>query len=127
MSAWLARDTRELDDAQVDAAAGDGELPHCKPTYADKLRRVLSADAYGSKRMPSTREGPTMRIWCDAYDNLITDEQLIRHIATFGSLSRALEAGDIRLVVSCDGGREPVEDGREPGRRRPHAALSTFL
>ena len=41
-----------------------------------------------------------MRIWQDARGNLITDEQLARHIATFGSLSHALEAGDIQLVVS---------------------------
>ena len=68
-----------------------------------------------------------MRIWCDAHNNLITDEQLIRHIAAFGSLSRALEMGDISLVVSTDGGQESDEEAKGLGRRRSHAALSTFL
>lgn len=68
-----------------------------------------------------------MRIWRDAHDNLITDEQLLRHIATYGSLSRALEAGDIRLVVSTDEAAVPLEDSRKAERRRSHAALSTFL
>lgn len=68
-----------------------------------------------------------MRIWRDAHDNLITDEQLARHIAAFGSLSRALEAGDICLVVSTGADEDPVEDGQNAGRRRAHAALSTFL
>ncbi len=68
-----------------------------------------------------------MRVWCDANDNLITDEQLVRHIAAYGSLSRTLEKGDIRLVVSTDEGRKPVEDVDQPGGRRSHAPLSTFL
>lgn len=68
-----------------------------------------------------------MRIWRDAHDNLITDEQLARHIAAFGSLSRALEAGDICLVVSTDADGDLAEDSQNVGRRRAHAALSTFL
>lgn len=68
-----------------------------------------------------------MRVWRDAHDNLITDEQLVRHIAAFGSLSGALEAGDISLVISVDEDEKPVEAKREAGRRRTHAALSTFL
>ena len=68
-----------------------------------------------------------MRIWCDAHDNLITDEQLICRIAGSGSLSRALEMGDIRLVVSTDGDAKPLGDDEKQERRRSHASLSTFL
>lgn len=69
-----------------------------------------------------------MRIWCDAHDNLITDEQLVRHIAAYGSLSRALEAGDIRLVVSSTNEDATPRDGtRGSGGRRPHAPLSSLL
>lgn len=68
-----------------------------------------------------------MRVWCDDNDNLITDEQLVRHLAAYGSLSRALEKGDIRLVVSTDEGRKPVQNVKEQGGRRSHAPLSTFL
>jgi hypothetical protein len=68
-----------------------------------------------------------MRIWCDAHDNLITDEQLVRYLASFGSLSRALEEGDIHLVTSTDKASGQGGDQQGEGRRRPHAALSTFL
>lgn len=68
-----------------------------------------------------------MRIWRDSNGNLITDEQLARHIATFGSLSRALEAGDIHLVVHTNETAKPIEDEQGNERRRSHAALSTFL
>lgn len=40
------------------------------------------------------------RIWMAADGSLITDEQLLRHIATFGSLSAALRSGDVTLVIS---------------------------
>lgn len=40
-----------------------------------------------------------MHIWKDANGALITDEQLVRYIATFGSLSAALAAGDVTLVI----------------------------
>lgn len=68
-----------------------------------------------------------MRIWQNAHGSLITDEQLVRHIAANGSLSRALEDGDIRLVVSADPSAKPLADQPELGRRRPHAPLSTRL
>lgn len=68
-----------------------------------------------------------MRIWQDAHDNLITDEQLVRHIAAYGSLSSALEAGDIRLVASTASDGEPMKDSQNVGRRRAHAPLSSFL
>ena len=68
-----------------------------------------------------------MRIWQDAHDNLITDEQLVRHIASFGSLSRALEEGDIRLVIATEPQAKPVEEPASTGRRRPHAPLSAWL
>lgn len=68
-----------------------------------------------------------MRIWRDSHENLITDEQLVRHIAAFGSLSRALEEGDIHLVASTDEAPKPQENQQKRGRRRPHAPLSSYL
>lgn len=37
------------------------------------------------------------RIWMGPNGALLTDEQVLRHIATFGSMSAALEEGDIVL------------------------------
>lgn len=68
-----------------------------------------------------------MRIWQDAQGNLITDEQLARHIASFGSMSRALEEGDIRLVIATEPEAKPIEEPNSTGRRRPHAPLSAWL
>lgn len=68
-----------------------------------------------------------MRIWQDAQGNLITDEQLLRYIAASGSLSHALEEGDVCLIVPTDEALKPAEEHRQEGRRRSHAALSSFL
>jgi hypothetical protein len=93
-----------------------------------KARSILDA------RWPNTSSpnghglgGAAMRIWQNAHGSLITDEQLVRHIAAYGSLSRALEDGDICLVVSADPSAKPLADQPELGRRRPHAPLSTRL
>ena len=56
-----------------------------------------------------------------------TDEQLVRYIAAYGSLSQALEAGDIRLVVPDDTEAKPAEERQKAGRRRTHAKLATYL
>lgn len=68
-----------------------------------------------------------MRIWQDAQGNLITDEQLARHIASFGNMSRALKEGDIHLVIATESEAKPVEEPASTGRRRPHAPLSAWL
>ena len=66
-----------------------------------------------------------MRVWENAKGDLITDEQLLRHIASHGSLSAALEAGDIRLVVGT--AEEPLRVRSEPKKVKPHAKLASFL
>ena len=68
-----------------------------------------------------------MRIWRDANGGLITDEQLLRHLAMFGSLSGALQAGDISLVIVTDETGRLIEGQKEAGRRRSHAKLATLL
>lgn len=45
-----------------------------------------------------------MRLWEDADRRLYTDEQLLRHVAHFGSLEAALEHGDIRLLAESPSG-----------------------
>lgn len=39
-----------------------------------------------------------MRQWIDSNNRLMTDEQLLRHIAHFGSLDKALKHGDISII-----------------------------
>lgn len=39
-----------------------------------------------------------MRLWEDSENRLYTDDQLLRHIAHYGSLDAALKHGDIRIV-----------------------------
>lgn len=56
----------------------------------------------------------SMRLWQDSKGAFITDEQVLRYIATFGSLSEALERGDIRLI-SDSGGLDAAEFGRLQG------------
>lgn len=64
-----------------------------------------------------------MRLWQDDKGAIITDEQLLRYIAYRGSLSDALEAGDVRLTNDDDEHREV--------RKRPakgeNARLSDYL
>lgn len=63
-----------------------------------------------------------MRIWRDADGSMLTDEQLLRHIATFGSLSAACEQGDIALLSR--GGERPIA---KPGNREKKSRLSDYL
>lgn len=39
-----------------------------------------------------------VRLWEDSENRLYTDDQLLRHIAHYGSLDAALKHGDIRIV-----------------------------
>ena len=57
-----------------------------------------------------------MRSWLDPKGAIITDEQVLRYVATFGSLSGALERGDIRLL--SDTGDPAPRPKRRPGERR---------
>ena len=66
-----------------------------------------------------------MRIWQNAKGDFITDEQLLRHIASHGSLAAALEVGDIRLVTGT--AKEPLHVRSEPKKVKPHAKLASFL
>lgn len=63
-----------------------------------------------------------MRIWLDKDGDMLTDEQLLRHIATFGSLSAACERGDIRLLPKS-------EDcaSAKPASREGKPRLSDYL
>lgn len=67
-----------------------------------------------------------MRIWQDDQGNLITDEQLLRYVAHHGSLSKALSAGEVRLVANS-AAASPAASSQQPKRRRVHAKLSTRL
>ena len=59
-----------------------------------------------------------MRLWEDAKGSVITDEQLVRYIAYRGSLSAALEAGDVLLISETkEGPQRPSERPRTPSRR----------
>ena len=68
-----------------------------------------------------------MRLWLNAKGDLITDEQVLAYIASHGSLSAALEAGDMALVT----GETQPTTSRDPasgrkGRKR-HAKLAEYL
>lgn len=68
-----------------------------------------------------------MRLWLNAKGDLISDEQVLACLASHGSLSAALSAGDITLVT---GGTEAIAP-RDPmaqrkGKRR-HAKLAEYL
>lgn len=40
-----------------------------------------------------------MRLWMDDQDRMLTDEQLLRQIAHYGSLKESLDHSDVRLVA----------------------------
>lgn len=68
-----------------------------------------------------------MRFWENAQGNIITDEQLLASLTSYGSLSAALKAGDVRLVTG--GAQEhscSVTDGT-PREGRAHAKLAAYL
>lgn len=43
-----------------------------------------------------------MRLWMNDSNAVLTDEQVIRVIATFGSLTEAAQHGNIRLISTND-------------------------
>lgn len=51
-----------------------------------------------------------MRLWSDSSQRLMTDEQLLRLIAHFGSLQKATEHGDIVLVDPTTSDVSPDSD-----------------
>lgn len=55
------------------------------------------------------------RIWMGPNGALLTDEQVLRHIATFGSMSAALKEGDI-ILVSDKRADAPRPSGKRTGR-----------
>lgn len=59
-----------------------------------------------------------MRLWEDAKGSVITDEQLVRYIAYRGSLSAALEAGDVRLISETKDERPRSADPSKRSLRR---------
>lgn len=52
------------------------------------------------------------RIWMGPDGALLTDEQVLRHIATFGSISAALEEGDIVLETESKPSPNRMSRGR---------------
>lgn len=68
-----------------------------------------------------------MRIWQDAQGSLLTDEQFVRYVAAYGSLSRALEAGDVRIVVPDGNAASPSPEGTQPMERETRAKLSALI
>lgn len=55
-----------------------------------------------------------MRLWIDGELRTHTDKQLLRHIAHFGSLEKALEHGDISLLSESKPQRTRTGERREP-------------
>lgn len=43
-----------------------------------------------------------MRLWMNDSNTVLTDEQVIRVIATFGNLTEAAQHGNIRLISTSD-------------------------
>ena len=68
-----------------------------------------------------------MRFWENAKGDLITDEQVLAYVASHGSLSAALTAGDIVLVSSTTDAFRPREGQPKEKGRREHAKLASFL
>lgn len=48
-----------------------------------------------------------MRLWRDEAGSILTDEQVLRHVAAFGSLSAAVGAGDIELISEVGSDHRP--------------------
>ncbi len=72
-----------------------------------------------------------MRMWMAQDGSLLTDEQLLRHVAHFGSLSKALEGGEVTLVSETPDMPEASDavacDASMPRQRRDLPVLSDFL
>lgn len=52
-----------------------------------------------------------MRLWRDSAGNILTDEQVLRYIASFGSIAASCDAGDIELIS------ERIEERPIPANR----------
>lgn len=63
-----------------------------------------------------------MRFWKDASGAIITDEQLVRAIAYRGSLSAALEDGDVTLVSDTSSASEADHVASAPHQPVPRLA-----
>lgn len=77
---------------------------------------MLRARIYRAEKCEIERRVASVRLWEDGEGRLYTDEQLLRHIAHYGSLEAALEHGDIRLV------RESPQSSRKRPGERPRLA-----
>lgn len=43
-----------------------------------------------------------MRLWMDDQDRMLTDEQLLRQIAHYGSLKESLDHSNVRLIAGSE-------------------------
>jgi hypothetical protein len=68
-----------------------------------------------------------MRLWKNSKGDLIGDEQVLAYLASHGSISAALDSGDIVLVTGkADAPKPPQTDAQRRGRRN-HAKLASYL
>ena len=68
-----------------------------------------------------------MRIWVDKDGSMLTDEQLLRHITAFGSLSAACKRGDIRLLSQSGERKGHSRPTATPANRKGNPRLSDYL
>ena len=59
-----------------------------------------------------------MRIWRDPAGSLVDDQRLLAYLASFGSLSHALDHGDVVLVSDSDCGSYQVSAASHPCARK---------
>ena len=59
-----------------------------------------------------------MRIWRDPAGSLVDDQRLLAYLASFGSLSHALDHGDIVLVSDSDRGSCQASAASRPCARK---------
>ena len=57
-----------------------------------------------------------MRLWVDGEGRMLTDEQVLRQIAVFGSLSAACERGEIRLLSNEVDAAAKASNGKKKTR-----------
>lgn len=84
----------------------------------------------GAQESGRSGKAERMRIW-SGEGGLMTDEQVLSYIGHFGSLSAALEHGDVSLMHDAPGAPARGEgdpDGGERGARRPRETrLADYL
>lgn len=66
-----------------------------------------------------------MRLWIDRNGSIVDDERVLAYIAVHGSLSAALEAGDIELL--SESGRSNVRVAAPNRGRAPVKRLRDYL